>query len=71
LSYESSLITPNELPLVFCFCKKKDVKNMRKTYSDIDYLTKPHYPPFLSENLVFLSEDYEVFEQIFKDKVYI
>ncbi len=67
--YETSLVPPQELPLVFCLCKKKDVKTMKKNYSDIDFFTKAYYPSFLSNNLVFLSEDMEAFEGVFADKV--
>lgn len=63
------MIPPNELPVVTCLCKKKDVKVMKKNYPDIDYFTKPYNPSFMSEQLVFLTEDYETFEMMFSDKV--
>jgi hypothetical protein len=69
LVYEVSIIPPQDLPLVFCLCKKKDVKTIKKNYSDVDFFTKPYYPSFLSNNLVLLSEDLEAFENIFNDKV--
>jgi hypothetical protein len=69
--YEASLTPNEEVPLVFCFCKKKDIKTMKKSYSDIDFFTKPNTPSFMSDNLVFLSEDHESFEKMFMDKVNI
>jgi hypothetical protein len=42
---------------------------MKKNYSDIDYFTKAYNPGFMSDNLVFLSEDMETFDGIFSDKV--
>lgn len=44
---------------------------MKKSYSDIDFFTKPNTPSFMSDNLVFLSEDHESFEKMFMDKVNI
>ena len=42
---------------------------MKKSYSDIDFFTKAYNPSFMSDNLVFLTEDYETFEMMFADKV--
>jgi hypothetical protein len=69
--FEGSLIPTNELPIVFCICKKKETKNMKKTYSDIDHFTNKINPDFMSDKLDFLSENREYFEEIFKEKVYL
>lgn len=44
---------------------------MKKSYSDIDYFTKPNNPYFMSDSLVLLTEDNEILEQIFNDKVIV
>jgi hypothetical protein len=62
-------VPPQDLPLVFCITKKKDVKSMKKNYSDIDYFTKAYNPGFMSDNLVFLTEDMESFDIMLSDKV--
>ena len=65
------MIPTNELPVITCLCKKKDVKVMKKNYPDIEFFTKPNNPSFISDQLVFLTEDYETFEMMFSDKVNI
>ena len=67
--YEASIIPPQDLPMVFCICKKKDAKTLKKNYSDIDFFTKAYYPSFFSNNLVFLTEDMDSFDSVFGDKV--
>jgi hypothetical protein len=42
---------------------------MKKNYSDIDYFTKAYNPGFMSDNLVFLTEDMESFDTMLCDKV--
>ncbi len=44
---------------------------MKKNYSDIDFFTKAYNPSFMTESLVFLSEDYETFELMFSDKEFL
>ena len=67
--YESSIIPVGDLPLVFCLCKKKDVKTMKKSYTDIDFFTQPYNPNFLSDNLIFMTENDEIFNSMFSNKV--
>ena len=33
--YETSLTPADNIPMVFCVCKKKDKKTLMKTYSDL------------------------------------
>jgi hypothetical protein len=69
LIYEAS-ISPNmdELPLVLCICKRKDVKHMKKSYSDINFFTKSYDPKFVNSNIAFLSEEYEDYEDVFENR---
>ena len=67
--YEASINPNMELPLVFCICKKKDIKHMKKSYSDINHFTKSYDPSYMASNLSLLSEDYEEFNDIFENKV--
>lgn len=58
-----------DLQNVFCICRKKDIKYMKKTYPDIDYMTKNYEPEFMStqqaKNLVLLTEDDESIDLLF------
>ena len=71
LIYESALVPSGDLPLVFCMCRKKDVKNLKKSYSDIDFFTKSYNPNFISDNLVLLSENDEIFDSMFSNKEFL
>jgi len=68
LTFEISLENTNELLTTFCLCKKKDVKHMNKTYSDLKNLTKSYQLDFTSENITLLAEDKEIFISIFEFK---
>ena len=35
---ESVIIPQNKIPFVFCICKKKNAKTMKKNYNEIDSL---------------------------------
>ncbi len=43
---------------------------MKKNYSEIKHLTSKTDFHFISEKLDFMTEDQEIFEEMFKDKVY-
>jgi len=43
---------------------------MKKTYSEIKHLTSKTDFHFMSDKLDFMTEDQEIFEEIFKDKVF-
>jgi hypothetical protein len=68
--YDASISPLSEIPLVFCLCKKKETANMKKNYSEIKHLTSKTDFHFISEKLDFMTEDQEIFEEMFKDKVY-
>jgi hypothetical protein len=33
--FDAGLTPVNDIPIIFCICKKKDVKALKKAYSDI------------------------------------
>ena len=68
ITYEATISPSNELPCVFCICKKKEAKNLKKSFKEIDSFTIATYPSFLDENLVLLCENNEIMETMFKNK---
>jgi hypothetical protein len=68
ITYEATISPSNELPCVFCICKKKEAKNLKKSFKEIDSFTIATYPSFLDENLVLLCENNEMMETMFKNK---
>mmetsp|Transcript_17681 Transcript_17681/g.18328 ORF Transcript_17681/g.18328 Transcript_17681/m.18328 type:complete len:442 (+) Transcript_17681:39-1364(+) len=69
LIYDLS-ISSSDIPHVFCLCRKKDIKFMKKTYPDIDFMTNTYEPDFLnysktSRNLVLMTEDDEITDRLF------
>ena len=68
ITYEATISPSNELPCIFCICKKKEAKNLKKSFKEIDSFTIATYPSFLDENLVLLCENNEMMETMFKNK---
>ena len=66
IMYESVIIPQNEIPVVFCICKKKNAKTMKKNYNEIDSFTEAFSPSFLSDNLIMFTENTEFILNIFK-----
>jgi hypothetical protein len=67
--YELS-INSSDIPHVFCICRKKEIKYMKKTYNDIDFMTKAYEPDFINltgknKSVVLLTEDDEITDKIF------
>ncbi len=52
---------------VFCLCRKKEVKFMKSTYQDIDFMTNQYFPDYISteSNLVLMTEDDELADKVF------
>ncbi len=69
LIYEISL-SSNLIPHVFCLTKKKEVKYMKKTYPDIDFLTQPSTNENISKSHILLTEDEEISDKFFNDRVF-
>lgn len=66
--YEVSLNIPY-LPHVFSICRKKDVKYMRKTYTDIDLMTESYnninsVVSYKNKSLFILTEDDDILDKI-------
>lgn len=74
LIYDIS-INSSDIPFVFCICRKKDIKFMKKTYPDIDFMTQAYDADFLNststssksanKNLILLTEEDETIDKLF------
>lgn len=67
-------INSSDIPHVFCICRKKDIKFMKKTYPDIDFMTRGYEADFINtkitsgtsnKSLLLLTEDDEVIDKLF------
>lgn len=65
--FEISINSPS-IPHVFSICRKKDIKYMKKTYYDIDFMTNLYTQELVSKSLVFMTEDDEVSDKLFSDR---
>jgi len=64
--YETSLSPADNIPMVFCICKKKDKKTLMKTYSDIDFFTQNYSNLSMrNEGVIILTENKEIFDDNF------
>lgn len=65
--FEVSINSPS-IPHVFSICRKKDIKYMKKTYYDIDFMTNLYTQELVSKSLVFMTEDDEITDKLFSDR---
>lgn len=56
------------VPYVMVLCRKKDIKYMKKTYSDLDFMTSTYEAPFISNNLLLSTEDPDIANKLFEDR---
>lgn len=56
---------------VFCLCRKKEVKFMKSTYEDIDFMTNQYFPDYISQesNLILMTEDDELSDKVFNKNI--
>lgn len=57
-----------EVGWVFCVCKKSDAKGLKSLYQDIDFFGKPHDPSIFRDKLTLLSENIDIFIELFQNK---
>ncbi len=65
IAYETSFLPVDELPVVFCICKRKEIKSTKKNYSEVNEFTEGTNPNFLDSNYILLTEDEEITNKIF------
>lgn len=53
---------------VFCVCKKRDARTIKKSYPDLDFFTKNYEPSVMNERMCLLSENLEYFMELFQNK---
>ena len=68
IMYEVSLSPSEDIPCVFAICRKKDIKNTKKNYREIEEFADIKNPHFMDKNLVLLTEDEDSTYRIFNNK---
>ena len=53
---------------VFCIGKKNQCKAIKDNYEDLNYFCEIYQPNFMDEYLCLISEDYDIFVELFKNK---
>ena len=71
IMYEISLSPAEDVPCVFAICKKKDVKNTKKNYREINEFAEVVNLSFMDKNYVLLTEDEETTKRIFNNREFI
>jgi hypothetical protein len=62
-------LEPNmDISTVFCLCKPKDLKQLKKSYGDLEFFTKTYSRYFQSERLYLYAEHPTIFCDIFENK---
>ena len=68
LVYQVAFNPVEPLGWVFCVCRKRDAKGLRSSYQDIEFFTKEYQPSVMSDRMCLLSENVEVFMELFNNK---
>ena len=68
LVYEVAFNPVDPLGWVFCVCKKREASAIKNTYEDINYFTSLYEPSVMNEQMCLLSENQEVFMELFNNK---
>lgn len=71
ITYETSFLPNDDLPIVFSICKRKDIKNTKKNYSEINEFTEIVNPSYFSAGYVLLTEDEETTGRIFSNQTFL
>ena len=53
---------------VFCFGKKNKCAIIKDNYEDLNFFCEIYQPNFMDESMCLISEDYDIFEELFKNK---
>lgn len=60
---------PNDdLGWIFCVCKKKKAKSLKKSYEDLNYFCEIYEPSSFNNYMALISESLEVFMELFNNK---
>ncbi len=68
LIYEVAINPTEEVGWMFCICKRRDAKALRKSYPDIDFFSNNYDPSIINDRLTVLSENIEIFMELFQNK---
>lgn len=51
---------------MFCLCSRNDINDINNNHLDIKAFTKTYSPQFISEKLILMAENFEIFNEIFQ-----
>jgi hypothetical protein len=66
--YEVAIDPIEDVSWMFCICKKRDANSLKHSYADINFFGKPHDPSVFGEKLTVLTENLELFVELFQNK---
>ena len=58
-----------DISWIFCICNRRDSKDLKKQYQDIDFFCNVFEPSIMSDRLILMSESDELFCDLFQNKV--
>lgn len=68
VTYLSSVVPTNDVPVVFCLCKKVYAKTLQKKYSEISDFTEVINLSFMNDSLVMMTENFDFVDKLFREK---
>ena len=71
IMYEISLSPAEDVPCIFAICKRKDVKNTKKNYREVNEFTEVSNPSYMDKNYMLLTEDEETINRIFSNRQFL
>ena len=68
LVFQVSFKPNDDLGWIFCVCKKKKAKSLKKSYEDLNYFCEIYEPSSFNNYMALISEDLGVFMELFNNK---
>ena len=66
--FQVSFKPKDDLGWIFCVCKKRKAKNLKKSYEDLNYFCEIYEPSSFNNYMALISESLEVFMELFNNK---
>ena len=66
--FQVSFKPNDDLGWIFCVCKKKKAKSLKKSYEDLNYFCEIYEPSSFNNYMALISESLEVFMELFNNK---
>jgi hypothetical protein len=66
--YEVAIEPLEVVNWVFCVCKKRDARSLKRSYEDLEHFTQGYDPSIMSDRLTLLAENNDLFLELFQNK---